>query len=80
MPEVPPEYDYVWQGFALLTNYRPVGMGIAFIPLVEISTWMEFNNITEIEEKIEVSRLLCNMDKFYVDYLQEEQKNKSSEK
>lgn len=73
-PELSPDLNYIWEGFWVLSGSRQMGWGVGPIPLTEIQAYIE---LFAIEDRYLFVSCIREMDRVYLEKVQEEKDNKS---
>jgi len=68
-----------WKAFSELTTSRDMGFGIGYIKYSEISSWLDENDIFEVEERDSFRRIINTIDSIYVSAQSKKSESKKSQ-
>jgi hypothetical protein len=78
-PELYPDLVRIWQGFMDLHKTRQIAFGPSAIPISEIIIWLDYQGITDIDERQECYELILAMDAAWLDWARTKQKERDKQ-
>ena len=66
-PVLIPWLEPYWEAFLVLSQTRPVGMGVGAIPLSEIVAYLDLHQVEDPEERRDTLRYVQILDRAFLD-------------
>jgi len=65
---------FYWNAFVVLSQSRPIGLGVGAIPLSDMKAFCDLMEITGVEERMTFIRLMQAMDSIVVEQAQQKER------
>ena len=75
-PEIYEDLIEAWQAFQELNQSRQVGLSANPILVSEIKAWLELHNINDLDERLELHKLIRILDQTWLSWVQAKQAEK----
>gem|GEM_PF-877422 len=74
IPELDESMVFYWNAFVVLSQSRPIGLGVGAIPLSDMKAFCDLMEITGVEERMTFIRLMQAMDSIVVEQAQQKER------